>query len=60
MYHSPIGSGTPNDYCIGRGVLTDWFLFSAESLLAPPLIITEEEIKEACGVIIEALGNAKK
>ncbi len=49
------------DYCIGRGVLTDWFLFSAESLrIAPPLIITEEEIKEACGVIIEALGNAKK
>ncbi|WP_246197596.1 aspartate aminotransferase family protein [Chitinophaga agrisoli] len=49
------------DYCISRGLLTDWFLFSAESLrIAPPLIITEKEIKEACGLIIEALNKVKR
>jgi acetylornithine/succinyldiaminopimelate/putrescine aminotransferase len=44
------------DYCISKGVLTDWFLFAPECLrIAPPLIITEEQIKEACGIIVEAL-----
>ena len=34
------------DKCIKNGVLTDWFLFNDKSLrIAPPLIITEEEIK---------------
>ncbi|MGE0561985.1 MAG: aspartate aminotransferase family protein [Flavobacteriales bacterium] len=44
------------DKCIANGVLTDWFLFNDKSLrIAPPLIITEEEIKMACGVILEAI-----
>ncbi len=42
--------------CIGKGVLTDWFLFEANALrIAPPLIITEEEIHFACNVILSAL-----
>ena len=46
------------DYCIEKGVLTDWFLFAAECMrIAPPLIITEEEIKWACAVICEAAGQ---
>lgn len=46
------------DTCIENGVLTDWFLFNDKSLrIAPPLIITEEEIKWACGVIVEAIDN---
>lgn len=46
------------DHCISKGVLTDWFLFAPECLrIAPPLIITEKEIEEACGVIIEALNH---
>lgn len=44
------------DRCIENGVLTDWFLFNDNSLrIAPPLIITEQEIKMACKVILEAI-----
>jgi acetylornithine/succinyldiaminopimelate/putrescine aminotransferase len=43
------------DYCIEKGVLTDWFLFAAECMrIVPPLIITPEEIKWACSIINEA------
>ena len=43
------------DYCIDKGVLTDWFLFAPECLrIAPPLIINDEEIKKACELILEA------
>lgn len=45
------------DRCIENGVLTDWFLFAPQCLrIAPPFIITEEEIRVACGVILEAIG----
>lgn len=41
------------DSCIANGVLTDWFLFAADCLrISPPLVIEEEEIKKACGIII--------
>jgi 4-aminobutyrate aminotransferase-like enzyme len=37
-----------------KGVVTDWFLFAPNCLrIAPPLIITEEEIKHCCQVILE-------
>lgn len=40
----------------GLGVITDWFLFCNNSMrIAPPLIITEAQIQEACGVILEAI-----
>ncbi|MET3875548.1 aminotransferase class III-fold pyridoxal phosphate-dependent enzyme [Chitinophaga sp. OAE865] len=46
------------DYCINKGVLTDWFLFAAECMrIVPPLIITPEEIKWACSIICEAADN---
>ena len=42
--------------CIEKGVLVDWFLFAPHCMrLAPPLIITEDEINLACNTIIEAL-----
>jgi acetylornithine/N-succinyldiaminopimelate aminotransferase len=42
------------DACIERGLLTDWYLFAPECMrIAPPLLITEEEIEKACGVILE-------
>ncbi len=45
------------DRCIANGVLTDWFLFNDKSLrIAPPLIISEDEIKMACQVILESIG----
>lgn len=41
------------DACITEGVLTDWFLFASNCLrISPPLIISEEQIKRACEVII--------
>lgn len=39
------------------GVITDWFLFCNNSMrIAPPLIITDDQIREACAVILEAIG----
>lgn len=46
------------DACIKNGVIVDWFLFADNCLrIAPPLIISNEEIKEACSVILEALDD---
>jgi len=45
------------DRCIANGVITDWFLHCSNSMrIAPPLIITHNEIEKACGVILEAIG----
>jgi acetylornithine/succinyldiaminopimelate/putrescine aminotransferase len=44
------------DKAIELGVLTDWFLFNDKSMrIAPPLVITDDEIKEACSLIIQAI-----
>jgi len=44
------------DKCIEAGVITDWFLFNSHSMrIAPPLTITEEEIKAACEIIVKSL-----
>jgi len=46
------------DQCIANGVVTDWFLHCSNSMrLAPPLIITEDEIRKACGVIVNCLNR---
>lgn len=45
------------DKCIANGVITDWFLFNSSSMrIAPPLIITQEEIRSACRIILESIG----
>ncbi|HSF53092.1 MAG TPA: aminotransferase class III-fold pyridoxal phosphate-dependent enzyme, partial [Algoriphagus sp.] len=44
------------DRAIDLGVITDWFLFCDDSMrIAPPLVITEKEIREACKVILRAI-----
>jgi len=44
--------------CIERGVIIDWFLYNMECLrISPPLIITEEQIREVCKVLLEALDD---
>ncbi len=44
------------DKCLKNGVLLDWFLFSPSSVrIAPPLTITENEIDEACRLIIKSM-----
>ena len=46
--------------CIENGLITDWFLFNDRSLrIAPPLIITEQEIRKACSIILAALDLEK-
>ena len=51
------------DACInapgsGKGpnaLVTDWFLFAAQCLrISPPLIISEDQIKKACAIILQA------
>ena len=44
------------DQCIQNGLISDWFLFNSQSMrIAPPLIITEEEIKIACQIILKSI-----
>ncbi len=44
------------DRLITKGFLTDWFLYCDNAMrLAPPLIITEAEIKEASEAILEEM-----
>jgi len=44
------------DRCIADGVILDWFLFNDSSIrIAPPLTISEEQITEACMIILESL-----
>jgi acetylornithine/succinyldiaminopimelate/putrescine aminotransferase len=45
-------------HCLDNGVITDWFLFNDRCLrIAPPLTISQKEIRHACTVIQEALDN---
>lgn len=46
------------DGCIADGLITDWFLHCSNSMrIAPPLTITEEEIRWACSVIIKNINS---
>jgi len=48
-------------YCLEKGLITDWFLFNNRALrIAPPLIIEAEQIRWACGLILEALDHCSK
>lgn len=38
------------------GLITDWFLFCDDAIrIAPPLIISDEQIQEACDILMEAI-----
>ena len=40
------------DGCIASGLLTDWFLFASNCLrIAPPLTISDDEIREICQIV---------
>jgi len=46
-------------YCKENGVICYWFLSHPYSFrIAPPLTITEEEIRNACNVILRAIENS--
>lgn len=43
-------------HCVENGVIVDWFLHCETAIrVAPPLIITFDEIRKACKVILEAI-----
>lgn len=52
------------DACIEDGLISDWFLHCSDAMrIAPPLIITESEIRKACAIIlknIEAIATEVK
>lgn len=44
--------------CQEKGLILFWLLFEANAIrITPPLTISEEEIKEGCGIIIEAMNE---
>lgn len=46
------------DRAIEMGVITDWFLFCDDSMrIAPPLVISEDQIRESCAVILQAINE---
>jgi acetylornithine/N-succinyldiaminopimelate aminotransferase len=46
------------DHCIRNGVITDWFLFASNCLrISPPLLITEQQIRQTAAIIVKAIEN---
>lgn len=46
------------DQCIHNGLISDWFLFNSQSMrIAPPLIITIEEIETSCQIILKSINE---
>jgi acetylornithine/succinyldiaminopimelate/putrescine aminotransferase len=47
------------DRCIAHGLVTDWFLFAPHCLrISPPLTISENEIHQACAIILQSIEEA--
>jgi acetylornithine/succinyldiaminopimelate/putrescine aminotransferase len=47
--------------CIANGLISDWFLFNDKSMrIAPPLIITNEELIAMCSTIVAAINTICK
>ena len=43
------------DDCIANGVMTDWFLFASNCIrISPPLVVSDEQIRKACNIILQA------
>jgi acetylornithine/succinyldiaminopimelate/putrescine aminotransferase len=44
--------------CIQNGLVTDWFLFAPDRIrIAPPLIITEEELNLLCDIVLNSIDD---
>jgi len=45
--------------CVENGLMIDWFLFNDKSIrIAPPLVITEEEVVKSAKIILDAIEGA--
>lgn len=48
------------DHCLEHGVITDWFLFNSSAIrIAPPLMVSEEQLRWACRVLLEGIDKLK-
>lgn len=46
--------------CVKNGLITDWFLFAPDRLrIAPPLTISEKELREVCSVILRSIEGSE-
>lgn len=46
---------------LDKGLLADWFLYADDCIrIAPPLIISEQEIHEACGILLESISQSSR
>jgi len=46
--------------CIQNGLVTDWFLFASDRMrIAPPLIISDEELKQVCTTLLKSIDEAE-
>jgi acetylornithine/succinyldiaminopimelate/putrescine aminotransferase len=44
------------DNCLVNGLITDWFLFADNCMrIAPPLIISEAQLRDSCKIIIDSI-----
>lgn len=60
-FESPTAMQSVTNYCLEHGLITDWFLFDSHSLrIAPPLIIEEEQIDQACEIIWAGMSKVVK
>lgn len=49
------------DIAVEKGLVTDWFLFHDSAFrIAPPLIITEAQIKKVCDILNESIEESVK
>lgn len=47
--------------CIQNGLITDWFLFAPDRLrIAPPLIMTDNELNQVCSIILKSINEMVK
>ncbi|WP_026903972.1 aspartate aminotransferase family protein [Pedobacter glucosidilyticus] len=47
--------------CIEKGIIIDWFLHCDTAMrIAPPLIITNEQIKTACEIILQVIDEVEE
>ncbi|MDP4281045.1 MAG: aspartate aminotransferase family protein [Bacteroidota bacterium] len=45
-----------SERCNQNGLIIDWFLFRPSTFrIAPPLVISDDEIEEACGLILKSM-----
>jgi acetylornithine/N-succinyldiaminopimelate aminotransferase len=56
MLESPEKVMTTLQHCLQKGVFSDWFLFAPDCIrIAPPLTISEDEIRQACDILLSCL-----